>query len=280
MRLFDLLKKNKSYICAQCKKKIADNETYWIDDYRFFEKCANPSKTKTTAQTIVGVYYNEKVYISGDKIYCGDKQITVEEARKKESDFWKYQAYMDYAKGSYTPEEAYTNRGFVKNAEGKWAFNKYTIDKYLHLIQSVEVNEENNRTEFIKRELIFKMQTPKGGLRNFTYSGHTRYSPNRSSRCGYGSDDWIYLCKENEKDFLLMFTDNASCGTGWMCTSLLHGDKEKLIVEDVLFWGEIAYSKEREKMYALHLLDIDSVRHLLPTSSRCCSKLTDKHYYG
>ena len=124
---------------------------------------------------------------------------------------------------------------------------------------------------------VFKMLTKDRQSHNFSYLGHTRYSPNRSSSCGYGSDDWLYLCEEDNKYYLLMFSDDAGHGTGWMCTELLEGDYEKLINEDVNFWGSIAYSKERDKIYGIRLTDVEGVRHLLPTSSRC-GKLTDESY--
>jgi hypothetical protein len=87
----------------------------------------------------------------------------------------------------------------------------------------------------------------------------------------------MYLCEENGKHYLLMFSDDAGYGTGWMCTELLEDDNAKLVNEDAVFWGSIAYSKERTKIYGIRLTDVESVRHLLPTSSRC-GKLTDESY--
>lgn len=121
------------------------------------------------------------------------------------------------------------------------------------------------------------MITKEGQSYNFSYLDHTRYSPNRSAVCGYGSDDWMYLCEEDNKYYLLLFTDNAEFGTCWMCTELFDGDYDTLVNEDVNFWGSIAYSKERTKIYGIRLTEVESVRHLLPTSSRC-GKLTDESY--
>ena len=124
---------------------------------------------------------------------------------------------------------------------------------------------------------IFHMMTKEGQSRDFVYLGYTRYAPNRCSTCGYGSDDWFYLCEEGNIHYLLLFTDNASYGTGWMCTELLDGDYKKLLKEDVNFWSCIAYSKERTKFYGIRITDIESVRHLLPSFSRC-GKLTDESF--
>ena len=124
---------------------------------------------------------------------------------------------------------------------------------------------------------IFHMMTKDGQSRSFSYLGHTRFAPNEASTCGYGSDDWFYLCEDGNIQYLLLFSDNASYGTAWMCTELLDGDYENLLKENVNFWCDIAYSKERTKFYGIHLTDIESVRHLLPTSSRC-GKLTDESF--
>ena len=162
-------------------------------------------------------------------------------------------------------------------------FIKNSIDDFVEFLTETykkDFSEIKNRQDIIIlfETPIFKMKATEGQVHNFIYSGRTRYSPNCSSTCGYGSDDWIYLCEENGTNYLLMFTDNAEFGTAWMCTELLEGDYERLINQDVNFWGSIAYSKERVKTYGIRLTDVDTVRHLLPTSSRCCSKLTDDHY--
>ena len=119
--------------------------------------------------------------------------------------------------------------------------------------------------KFSNNREVFKMVTKEGQLYNFTYLGYTRYHPNRASTCGYGSDDWIYLCEEGNDYYLLMFSNDASCGPGWLCTKLLEDDYEKLVNANIDYWGRIAYSKERDKIYGIRLRDTDGVRHLLPT---------------
>ena len=129
-------------------------------------------------------------------------------------------------------------------------------------------------------KVVFKMKTQGKDFHNFVYSGHNRNSPNTSSRSGYGSDDWFYLCEEQGQYYLLVFSDNASYGISWMFTELYLEDYAELVKANVEFWGELAYSNERAKEYSVQLLDIESIRHLLPVRSRCCGKLTDKHYRG
>ena len=124
----------------------------------------------------------------------------------------------------------------------------------------------------------FRLKSNEGYIWCLTYTGHTRYNPNRSSTSGYGSDDWFYLCEENGMYYLLMFTDNASFGTAWMITELLFEDYNYLIKAKADAWGAISNSAERTHQWVTNLLNINDVRRLLPTYSCCCGNLTDKHY--
>lgn len=141
----------------------------------------------------------------------------------------------------------------------------------------VAMSNEWAKDKYSNKREIFPMVTNEGHQHNFTYLGYTRFYPNCSSTCGYGSDDWFYLCEESNVYYLLIFSDCASGGTGWMGTELLNGDYEKLTKEDVYFWSSIAFSGERAKIFSIHLTDVERVRHLLPKSSRC-GKLTDESY--
>lgn len=143
--------------------------------------------------------------------------------------------------------------------------------------KSLCVSCEWTENKFSNNKEVFHLLDKDGVVRKFIYSGYTRYSPNRSSRSGYGSDDWMYLCEENGRNYILMFSDGAGYGTGWICTELLEEDYAKMVNEDAAFWCSIAYSKERAQIYSIRLTDVESVRHLLPTCSRC-GKLTDESY--
>ena len=86
---------SKTYICARCKKEITDDESKWIGNHRFCADCAAPPQKATMESHL--------------------------EAEAREAG---YQAYMDFARGSLTPEQAYSNRGFVKDKDGKWVYGK------------------------------------------------------------------------------------------------------------------------------------------------------------
>ena len=95
---------------------------------KLFDFVFNLRKTGKKRNTIiVAKYYNDLIYILNGELYCNNTIITIEEARKRESDYIGYQAYMDYAKGSATPEEAYFLRGYVKQ-DNMWV-KKHEIDK-------------------------------------------------------------------------------------------------------------------------------------------------------
>ena len=121
MGLFDIFKKKalveqpKTYICARCKKEITDSESKWIGNHRFCVKCAaSPKNATITPKHKVDNFATTK------QIKASPNSLDLQEEAKKAG----YQAYMDYAKGSLTPEEAYLNRGFVKDKNGNWVYRK------------------------------------------------------------------------------------------------------------------------------------------------------------
>ena len=55
--------------------------------------------------------------------------ITHEEARKKERDFYRYQADMDFQRGGMEREAAYAGRGFTQTKPFTWEYLNYKVDK-------------------------------------------------------------------------------------------------------------------------------------------------------
>ena len=164
MGSFDAFKKKadapqKTLICARCKKEITDEESKWIGNHRFCKDCAAPLKVATNK---VPVKSKENAYKSkkdkpqwlkvapqktficarckkeipdeeskwiGNHRFCADcaappKKAAMESHLESEARDAEYQAYMDFARGSLTPEQAYSNRGFVKDKDGKWVYGK------------------------------------------------------------------------------------------------------------------------------------------------------------
>ena len=127
---------------------------------------------------------------------------------------------------------------------------------------------------------VFKMSTKQGEKIKFLYSGFMMYKPNRASACGYGSDDWFYLCNCQDKEYMLIFSDAAGYGTIWECFQLNEGEYAKLKNAEIDLWLETYFKKrDRQRIVGLHLENIKDVRGILPSRSRCY-EFNDDHYYG
>ena len=124
--------------------------------------------------------------------------------------------------------------------------------------------------KFSNNKEIFNMITKDGHEHNFIYLGQ--------SRCvgGPTSEEWCYLCKENDIYYLLRFSDSVE-GIGWSFTKLLQVDYEKLVSEDARFWFSIAWSKERKRIFGVRLKNMGDIRWLLPTKSSR-NKFTDSDF--
>lgn len=116
----------KTYLCARCKKELTDSQTEWIGNHRFCVDCAASTKKSTI-----------KMHL---------------ETEAKDA---AYQAYMDYARGSDTPEEAYTKRGFVQNKDGTWVYGKIAVkDKAGNEMPNTPKIQENTVSASSKKEAI------------------------------------------------------------------------------------------------------------------------------
>lgn len=249
---------------------------YWLAEPFITSSPSKKAESKPVCKSEV-IHICENIYIENGKLLSYGQEISVEQARKAEEQYVCTQAYLSVVKdGRYTFEEAEAAYGIVRNSDGT-RLKEYKVNKYIHKIKNPKTQGSVKYSEKTQNA-VFKTKTQSGQHHSFEYCGHSRYSPNRSTRCGYGSDDWYYLCKENNLYYLLMFTDNAEFGTAWMFTRLLEGDYDYLINTDADFWAAVAYSKERKKTYNVHLTEIDSVKHLLPTSSRCSAEFTSQDF--
>lgn len=126
---------------------------------------------------------------------------------------------------------------------------------------------------------IFKM-SKNDTKYEFLYSGVMKYKPNKSSASGYGSDVWFYLCRYQNDDCLLIFSDTSGYGTIWECTKLDEIEAQNLKFGDLDLWNETYYkAKKHSNILGLHLENIDEVMDILPECSRCY-EFSDIHYYG
>ncbi len=127
---------------------------------------------------------------------------------------------------------------------------------------------------------IFKMTTRQGEKIEFLYSGCMKYKPNKSSTCGYGSDDWYYLCYNQGGEYMLNFSDDAGYGTIWVCVKLWDGGSEKLKKAETDLWIDTYFKRQKQfDVTVLHLDNIDEVMDILPKASRC-NVFTEHHFRG
>lgn len=173
-------KKKKAFICERCKKEITDEESNRIGNHRFCSDCAATPKVNRVPKQVVDNFATTKTI----------KEDTISDVLQKEAKEAGYQAYMDYAKGSLTPEEAYLNRGFVKDKDGKWVYGKLvTINDTIKSNTNEKEQQEIITAELF--ELVSKyneMKTDKIDLDNI-FIGKCVNKPGGIG-CIYRSNGW------------------------------------------------------------------------------------------
>ncbi len=128
---------------------------------------------------------------------------------------------------------------------------------------------------------VFDMRSESGEKYSFVLSGHCLYSPNRCSTCGYGSDDWLYVCKLNNQNCLLSFTCNAEYAPIWDFVLIEENDVVDLLKGKASKWAEVFYSNMRKsKNASIHPVDITSAKMVIKSTASRMGVLTDKDLYG
>ena len=127
---------------------------------------------------------------------------------------------------------------------------------------------------------ILKMHSKEGTDYAFTYAGHQRYSPNKTSISGYGSDDWFYLCTCEETTYILHFEVSGAYGYGcWVGRALTSQEARGLPLSKTKKWMNLLYKNGYDATIRLNLDNIEEVKHLLPTDARI-GVLNNTHYRG
>lgn len=114
---------------------------------------------------------------------------------------------------------------------------------------------------------------------SFILTGAYLYSPNKSSRCGYGSDDWFFLCKCNGEDYILHFSDDAGYGTMWDSVVVSKEDAQQLHNLPDTEWGKLCW-KSKRKTLNLHPDTIDSAKEIVKSTHSRTGLLSDNAFYG
>ena len=125
----------------------------------------------------------------------------------------------------------------------------------------------------------FGMHTAAGEKYTFVLSGSYLYLPNKASRCGYGSDDWMLAGKCGDKYCILYFSDNAGYGTAWSVSFITEETALLLPEEPGLDWLEPLY-KSDSRIFGLHPDSLDEAREIIKSKGSRTGPLTDNKLYG
>lgn len=87
---------------------------------------------------------------------------TYKDNLRSEAEEAGYQAYMDYAKGSLTPDEAYASRGFMKDKDGKLVYAKLVADN-----DTIKPKEKPCEPIKIKRTIMKEIKPANGAAFSF-----------------------------------------------------------------------------------------------------------------
>ena len=113
----------------------------------------------------------------------------------------------------------------------------------------------------------------------FELTGIRLYAPNRSSQCGSGSDDWFFLCRAEEKDYILLFTVDASCGAYWGYAAIAPEDIPRLSTENAGAWGS-AWIHGTDRNTGVHPDSIEAAKAIVNCRVARTGVISDAAFYG
>lgn len=124
-----------------------------------------------------------------------------------------------------------------------------------------------------------KMHKDSGEEYCFTLTSLKAYHPNMGSRCGYGSDDWLFYCKHNGENYILLFSDDSGYGTMWECALINKENVEQLEKLSAREWLVLVYKSEN-RIFHLHPDTIDAAKNIVQDTSSRCGPISDNGFYG
>lgn len=167
------------------------------------------------------------------------------------------------------------------------------LDEVLRQLCALE--EQKSEEEEMKKTLTSKpgsssglkgyrmnMHTTSGEKYRFILSGLVNFNPNRSSRCGYGCDDWLFHCTAEGKEYILNFSDEASYGRCWRCVLISPEDARKLETMEATDWLILMDERAKEGKQILHLHPDHpaEARAAMAIHSSRCGPISDQDFYG
>lgn len=119
----------------------------------------------------------------------------------------------------------------------------------------------------------------------FEYNGVCEYSPNDSSMCGYGSDEWFFLCKSGRQNCILRFSYSGEYGAAcWSCCPVPESEIPGTVSSGgnglkKIFYDHFIFSAGLPMIH-LHPVDIQVVKSIIQPSFHRNGPLTDNDYIG
>lgn len=186
--------------------------------------------------------------------------------------------------GAETPKKWINKKGYCYKCAGKHFKEEELIKNETSLD-----TKNNKKTSTVKIEFYhdleqfhFIMRDNQNIEYDFILGGKRCYFPNRSSTCGYGSDDFYFNCLTKEGMCgILMFSESAEYGSGWFFSPI--NSEEKTILETATEgeeWITLWYNNMKDRLYHLHPCDISSAKLLIKETVLRTGKVTDDTLFG
>ena len=131
---------------------------------------------------------------------------------------------------------------------------------------------------------VFGMHDDHGNRYAFEYVEINGFKPNQSGMCGYGTDEWMFLCRLGEdKYYIVSFAADAGQGYIWTGVRIPRSAFDEMVISrgDGLYKTFYLYFKNEEnRIYSLHPDDIALAKQLVGSERSRMGKITDQDFYG
>ena len=123
-------------------------------------------------------------------------------------------------------------------------------------------------------------RTDDGTEYRFVWSGVMQYYPNKGSRSGYDSDDWMYLCRMDDRDWILLLSYGPEAV--WVCLPIPETDAEQIRRTAGEALHSVYYANRDQNKVILHLHpeDVGQIAKIVIPDYHRNGLLTDSDLYG
>jgi len=141
-----------------------------------------------------------------------------------------------------------------------------------------DIQKKRKKDELSEGSLLV-FRTDGGSEYRFVWTGVMHYYPNKSSASGYGSDDWMYLCKMDDHHWILRLTYGPPV---WICLPIPETDAEQIrqTAGEALRSVYNANWDQNRLILHLHPKDTGLIRNIVIPDYHRNGLLTDRDLYG